>query len=85
MGFKDPTKRMEVRNLNNIWFLSAIYPMRIHFLEPNVLLHLNTDSDKSFYLSRKTSYKHCFQATNDKFGNRESTWWGDGGYPSFFQ
>ena len=47
--------------------------MCIQLLEPNVFLHLNIDLGKSFYLSRKTSSKDCFRATNDKFGNREST------------
>ena len=59
--------------------------MCIQLLEPNVSLHVNIDSDKSFYLSRNTSSKHWFWATDDKFGHRESTRWGDGGYPSFPQ
>ena len=50
-----------VRNFNIIWFLSAIYPMCIQLLEPNVFLHLNINSDKSFYLSRKTSSNTAFE------------------------
>ena len=70
MGFKDPNKRKEVRNFDSIYIQRVYYWF---ILMVSILLHLNTDTGKSLFLSWKASSKECIRATFDKFGYRETS------------